>query len=126
MSFRESFSRFRKRVKDELSKIGDGSERRRADFGGEGFHRSALSSQSEPGVVGHDQGGDDKASGGETGQSHLHPHPCIQVESGSGQKRSDANGKQANPAYPSLQSDVGSMIAPGPSISRGGESSEST
>ena len=50
MSLRQSFSGFRKKVKDKLSKIGD-TESKRTNSGGEGFNRSALSFQSEPGIV---------------------------------------------------------------------------
>ena len=51
MSFRKSFSGFRKKVKDKLSKVGEKGENRQPNTGGEGFNRSALSLQSEPGIV---------------------------------------------------------------------------
>ena len=50
MSFRQSISRFRKKAKDKLSKIGHKLERR-ADVGNEEFARSALSLQSEPWIL---------------------------------------------------------------------------
>ena len=51
MSFQKSFSRFRKRVKDKLSSIGDKTARGQANLGGEGFDHPTFSLQSEPGVV---------------------------------------------------------------------------
>jgi len=53
-------------VKDKLSKIVDGPEKGGANPGGEGFYRSALSSQSEPGIVveGEFRGGDIKVGVG--------------------------------------------------------------
>ena len=50
MSFRKSFSGVRKKVKDKLSKIVHGPEKG-ANAGGDGSNRSALSLQSEPGIV---------------------------------------------------------------------------
>lgn len=49
-------------MKIKLSKIGDRLEGRQADAGGQGFDRSALSLQSEPGIVvgGEFRGGDIK------------------------------------------------------------------
>ena len=51
MSFRKSFSGFKKKAKDKLSKIVHRPERGGANAGGDGSYRSALSSQSEPGSV---------------------------------------------------------------------------
>ena len=65
MSLRQSLSGFRKKVKEKLSKIGDGADKRRADVGGEGFNRSALSFQSEPSImVGGEFGGDIEVGAG--------------------------------------------------------------
>ena len=65
MSFRQTLSGFRKKVKEKLSKIGDRLERRGADVGGDGLYRSPLSAQSEPGIVeGQFRGGDIKVSVG--------------------------------------------------------------
>ena len=51
MSFRKSFSGFRKKVKDKLSCIGDKTTEGQANPGGEGFDHPTLSLQSEPGVI---------------------------------------------------------------------------
>ena len=51
MSFRKSFSGFRKKVKDKLSKIGDKTGEIEASAGDEGFYHSAPPPQSEPGVI---------------------------------------------------------------------------
>jgi len=66
MSFRKSLSRFQEKVKHKLSKIGD-KPNRGVNVGGEGLYRSALSSQSEPGIVvgGEFRGGDTKVGVGE-------------------------------------------------------------
>ena len=66
MSFRQTLSGFRKKAKDKLSKIGKGPERGSTDAGSEGYDRSTLSSQSEPGIIvgGESRGGDIKLSGG--------------------------------------------------------------
>ena len=74
--------------------------------------------------IGHDQGGSgDNASGGEISQKYLHPHPYIQTGSGSGRGREDPDGKGAEgadtPGTP--QSDIGNVVIPIPSISRGDE-----
>ena len=50
MSFRQSISGFQKKAKDKLSKIGHKLERG-ANVGDEEFARSALSLQSEPGII---------------------------------------------------------------------------
>ena len=148
MSLRQSFSGFRKKVKEKLSKIGDGTDKRRVNVGGEGFNHSALSLQSEPGVVvggefgvgkddlrpddsrsvsqsvvgtGLGQGGSDDMAGGEINQQHLHPRPYVQTGSGSGRERMDADGKRAGRANPPLQLDVGDAGTLIPSISRGSE-----
>jgi len=153
MSFRKSLSRFQEKVKHKL-KIGDKPERKGPNIGGEGLSRSALSSQSEPGIVvegefrgggtkvgvgkddprpddsqsvsrsvvgtGHGLGGgDDNADRGKTS---LHPHPCVQAESGSSGEGGDAGGRRTDQADPPPQSDVGDEVTPTPSISRGGES----
>ena len=154
MSFRQTLSGFRKKVKGKLSKMGKRPERGSADAGSEGYDRSTLSSQSEPGIVvggesrgdiklsggkddprpddsrsvsrsavgiGHDQGGsDDKASGGETSQKGLHPHPHVQTDSGSSREMKDVEGKRVDKAILPPQSDIENS-APIPSTSRVGE-----
>ena len=65
MSFRKSFSGFRKKAKDKLSKIGGGTGEIRANAGDDGLHRPASSTQSEPAIVAQDEfKGDPKAGGG--------------------------------------------------------------
>jgi len=62
MKFRKSLSRFKEKVKHKRSNIGDKPEGGGANVGGEGLSSSALSSQSEPGIVVGDEfrGGDIK------------------------------------------------------------------
>ena len=148
-------------MKDKLSKIGDKTDKTQGSASGEGFDRSVLSLQSEPGIVvggefrggdtkvsvgkddpqpddsrsvsrsavgiGHDvQGGsDDKASGAETSQKHLHPHPHVQTEGGSSRERRDADGKRVDRADPPPRLDIVNVETSSLSISQGGES-EST
>ena len=63
MSFRQSFSRFRKKAEDKLSRIVHKPERGGTNVGG-GFYHSGLSSQSEPGIAGGGLGGDIRVGGG--------------------------------------------------------------
>ena len=51
MSLRKSFSGFRKKAKDRLSKIGGRTEEIRVNAGGDGLYHPASSSQSEPAIV---------------------------------------------------------------------------
>jgi len=51
MSFRQSFSRFRKKTKYKVSNIGNRIKRQATCAGGEGFDHSSLSLQSEPANV---------------------------------------------------------------------------
>jgi hypothetical protein len=51
MSFRQSFSRFRKKAKDKLSNTGSSKKGEKANTGGERFDRPTLFSQSEPAIV---------------------------------------------------------------------------
>ena len=51
MGLRQSFSKLRKKAKDKVAKVRDKIGRGRANLGGEEFNRSALSLQSEPGIV---------------------------------------------------------------------------
>ena len=65
MSSRKSFSGFRKKAKDKLSKIGGRMKEIQASVGGDDLYRLASSSQSEPAVVIEDESkGDPKVSGG--------------------------------------------------------------
>jgi len=51
MSFRQSFSRFRKKAKDKLSNIGNSKKGRRTGVSDEGLDHSSLSLQPEPAIV---------------------------------------------------------------------------
>ena len=155
MSLRQSFSKLRKKAKDKVAKIRDKIGRGRANLGDEEFNRSALSLQSEPGIVtgdelagdiggenarpddsrffshsavelGRDQGGSgDEANEGEASQKDLHPHSQVQTESGSNQGRGGVGETRVGQAHPPPQSYVGNVAALTPSNSQGGES-EST
>jgi len=104
MRFRKSFSRFQKKVKHKLSKIGDKSERGDIKDGvGKGGPRPDDSQSASRSVVGtgHDSGGnDDNANGGETGQKRAHSHPHTELEGGSSQARRDVDGKKADRVDP--------------------------
>ena len=56
MSLRQSFSRFRKKTKDKLSKIGNKARCRRPNVGDEEIDHSSLSLQSEPVIATRDLG----------------------------------------------------------------------
>jgi len=66
MKFRKYLSRFQEKVKNKLSRVKDKPERGGANVGGQGLSRSALSSQSEPGIAveGGSRGGDIKVGVG--------------------------------------------------------------
>jgi len=116
MSFRNSFSKVREKVKRELSKIGDKLGREGPDVGDKEFDRSALSLQSGPVsivVEGEAREEDSKTGGednsvprsvverghdlGETSQGNPHPLPHVEVESVSGQEGGDrANSPRAD------------------------------
>ena len=77
MSFRKSFSGFRKKAKDKLSKIKGRTEEIQANTGGDGLQLPALSSQSEPVIVVEDNfKGDSEASGERT---YLRPGGSLSV-----------------------------------------------
>ena len=71
MSLRKSFSGFRKKAKDKLSKIGGRTEEIRADAGDRdsGLYRPASRSQSEPAIVVEDEFKGDPEAGGGGGDS---------------------------------------------------------
>ena len=124
MSLRQSFSGFRKKVKDKLSKIGDKMGKGQSNVLDEEFDHSTLSLQSEPAIavedelrgdevevypgpensrsvsqpaleIGHSQGGsDDGASGGEVTQTVPQPRPHVQTESGPSQERREVEKSQ--------------------------------
>ena len=99
MSLQKSFSRLRKKAKDKLSRIIDKTEKRRANVGDEEFNRSALSLQSEPGIV-----AEDELTGGiEVGveQENLQPsdsqfvsHSAVEV--GRDQSSDEADGGETS------------------------------
>ena len=65
--------------------------------------------------IGHDQGEDDEASGGEANQEYLDPHPHSRAEIRSGQERRDIDEKRAGQVDlpPLPESDIGEgTIAP--------------
>ena len=117
MSFRKSFSGFRKKVKDKLSRIGDKTARGQADPGGEGSDHPTLSLQSEPGVIvgGEFRGGDVKVSAGKDDPrpDDLHSVSRSAVGVGRGQGATDdkASGetsqKDLHP-HPHVQTEGGS------------------
>jgi len=121
MSFRKSLSKFQEKVKDKL-KIGGKSERPGADVGGKKPYLSALSSQSEPGIVveGEFRGGDIK-----TGAGKDDPRPgdsqSVSCRSAVGTGRD--LGESDDNAYggETDQSRLHPQSHLRPSISRGGE-----
>ena len=134
MSLRQSLSRFWNKAKEKLSPIFNRTKRQKVSVGGGGFNNSTLSLQSEPGiVVGGEFGGVDiKISTGKNDPRPENPPPMSrsaveighdQGGSGSGQAREDPDRKGADRADTpdTLQSDIGNVAIPIPSISRGGE-----
>ena len=122
MSLRQSFSGFRKKVKDKLSKIGEGTGQGQSNVLDEEFDHSALSLQSEPAIAvedelrgeeievypGKDDPGpensrsvsqpalemsDDRASG-EVTQTDPQPRPHVQTESGPSRERREVEKSQ--------------------------------
>ena len=67
MSFRKTFSGFRKKAKDKLSKIGGRTEEIQANAGGDGLYHPVLSSRSEPAIVVEDELEGDPEDGGGRG-----------------------------------------------------------
>jgi len=63
MSFRQSFSRFRKKAKDKLSNFKDSTKGRGTSVGDEGLGHSGLSLQSEPAIVVEGELGEDAGVG---------------------------------------------------------------
>jgi len=114
MSFRKSLSKFQEKVKHKL-KIGDKSERKGPNIGGEGFYRSALSSQSEPGIV---VEGEFRGGGTKVGVGKDYPRPDDSqsvsrsvVGSGYDTGGSDDNadgGETSLHPHPHLQAESGS------------------
>ena len=118
MSFRQTLSGFRKKVKGKLSKIRKRPERGSADAGGEGFNRSAPSSQSEPGIVvgGESSGGDVEASGREDDprpdDSRSVSRSAVGVGHGQGESDDKTSGGEITQKYlhphPHVQTGSGS------------------
>ena len=146
---RQTFSGFRKKAKDKLSKLGDKLEGRRTYVDEEDRHRPASPLQSEPsglredvGIgagksdprqdnpppvsgsaveIGQDHGGsNDGANAGEIGQGRLLPDSHAQTESGPSREGEDVGGESTGQTRPHPESDVGNMATP-PSTSRDGE-----
>jgi len=123
MSFRLSFSRFRKKAKEKVLNIRDRIRRYGAGVQGEGLNHSTLSLQSEPaiaveGVENDDprpdayppvsrstaelerepaRGSDDYTVRQERGQRALHPQAYERAGPGSSRERADAGGKETGP-----------------------------
>ena len=124
MSFRQSFSRFRKKAKDKLSNIRNSTKDQGTSAGGEGLDHSNLSLQSEPAVavgaelgedagtgVGNDDslpasqlmaelecepgGSDDYTAQQERGQEGPHLHTRERTSRGSSQERGGTGRKRA-------------------------------
>ena len=99
----------------------------RASFGTDDPRRDDSLSVSRSAVgIGHGEGEDDRASGGEASKKYLHPHSRVQAESRSSQERKDIDEKRAGRVDPPLrpESDIGERT-PAPSIPRD-SGSEST
>ena len=77
MSFRKSFSGFRKKVKDKLSKIG-GKAEGQANVGGGGFNNPALILQSEPAIAVESEFGEGSATV-VTGKGEPRPDGSLSV-----------------------------------------------
>ena len=119
-------------MKTKLSKIGNRLERRQPDAGGQGFDRSALSLQSEPGIVvgGECKGGDIKVG---IGKEDPRPDDSRSIsrslvgmghdQEGSDDKASegDVDGKRTDQVDPPPPSDIRNK-SPISSASRVGES----
>ena len=114
MSFRKSFSGFRKKVKDKLSRIGG-----RPDIGGEGHSRSSLSAQSEPGILvgGEFRGGDIKISAGKNdpqpgGSQSVSRRSMVETGHGLGGSDDTASGAGSSQKFlhphPPVQAESGS------------------
>jgi len=136
MSFRQSFSRFRKKAKDKLSNIRNSTKGQGTSVGGEGLDHSSLSWQSEPAIaVGAELGGDTGTSVGnddslpasrltaelecepggsddytarqERGQEGPHLHACERAGRGSSQERGGTGRKRAAQVdLPRSESDI--------------------
>ena len=92
MSFRKTFSGFRKKAKDKLSKIGGKTKEIRANTGGDGLYLPASPSQSDPAIVFEDGSKGDPEAGG--GIADPRPGGSLSVsqsavEIGHGQGESD-------------------------------------
>ena len=113
MSFRKSFSGVRKKVKDKLSKIVHGPEKG-ANAGGEGSYRSALSLQSEPGIVvdGEFRGGDIKVSAGKEDPQPDGSRSVSRSALGVGESDDKAGGGETSQKrihlHPHIQAESGS------------------
>ena len=92
MSLRQSFSGFRKKVKDKVSNIGNKTKKQGTGVGGEGLDHSTLSLRSEPAVVMEGELGGDTEVGvgkGNLRRDDLRFYSQSAVEMGHGQGGSD-------------------------------------
>jgi len=136
MSFRQSFSRFRKKAKDKVSNIRDRIKTYGTGVRGEGLNHSSIFLQSEPAItvegIGNDDprpddcppvsrsmaelerepgGSDDYTIRQERSQRALQPHAYERAGPESSQERADTGGKKAGP-----QSKSDTRRTPTPSI----------
>lgn len=105
MSFRKSFSGFRKKAKDKLSKIGGRTEEIQASTGGDGLYHPASSSQSEPAIVVEDEfKGDPEADGGvgdpRPGGSLTVKRSAVEIGHAQGKNDDKADGGEAGQKVP--------------------------
>ena len=101
MSLQQSFSRFRKKAKEKLSKVGDKVKRQEGNPGGEGSNRSAVSSQSGPAIaVGAEFGGDVRvgveAGGPQPGDSRSASHSAVEIGHDQGVSDDQASGGETS------------------------------
>jgi len=101
MSLQQSFSRFRKKAKDKLSKIGDRVKRQEGNPGGEGSDLSAVSSQSGPAiVVGDELGGDvrvcTEVEDPQPVDSRSASHSAVEIGHDQGGSNDQASGGEIN------------------------------
>lgn len=115
MSFQQSFSRFRKKAKNKLSKIGRKSDKTPANVGSEGLDDSSLSLPSEPAIVVEDERRGDTSNGEGEGDPQLNDSRSILQSSaerepgGSGDYANRGEGDQEDlPPQTHLQAGRGS------------------
>ena len=150
MSFRQTFSRFRKKAKDKLSNTGNSAKGRGTSVSGEGLGHSSLSLQSEPAIVveselradtgigvGNDDslsvsppvaglerepgGSDDYTTRREHDEKDIHPHAYDRADRGSSQESGGVDRERTGQVDPP-QSESDIERPPTPSILQDGES----